>query len=256
MKITLLGHTQIADGLLLGDHACNEWEYGRVANGQVIALAAIRQCYSHKTAVEVLETESEKYFGDRGQEGKRLFNHIVKSGHTSTLEHINFTFTVEGVSRALLAQLTRHRQLSFSVQSQRYNKFSSDSRSGGFDYVKPDKLDFGKLELLNHDEEKKMHAHNAMVEANNIFDGCMEMIQEAYDKLIAMGIPQEDARSVLPNAATCNLVTSGNLRAWLEFYKKRKKGEGAQAEIAEFAEHIKNAIVEVEPWTSEYFDLK
>src|SRR5690606_5042874 len=211
----------------------------QATDGQVIALAAIRQCYSHKTALEVLETESEKYFGDRGQEGKRLFNHIVKSGHTSTLEHINFTFTVEGVSRALLAQLTRHRQLSFSVQSQRYNKFSSDSRSGGFDYVVPETVEGNKNEVVEM-----------------VFSDIMENIQGYYDLLIKLGIPQEDARSVLPNAATCNLVTSGNLRAWLEFYKKRKKGEGAQAEIAEFAEHIKNAIVEVEPWTSEYFDLK
>ncbi|MFS0878284.1 FAD-dependent thymidylate synthase [Solibacillus isronensis] len=244
MKVILLGHTQlsreIVEKIIHSDNAelffdGDVWKEETV-DGQVIALAAIRQCYSHKTALEVLETESEKYFGDKGQEGKRLFNHIVKSGHTSTLEHINFTFTVEGVSRALLAQLTRHRQLSFSVQSQRYNKFSSDSRSGGFDYVIP--------EIVARNEVSK-----------NAFVSMMNTLQSFYDDLIELNIPQEDARSVLPNAATCNLVTSGNLRAWLEFYKKRKKGEGAQAEIAEFAEHIKSAIVEVEAWTSEYFDL-
>ena len=247
MKVNLLGHTQLAKELT---YDFEEYEMTcigealatpsteQATDGQVIALAAIRQCYSHKTALEVLETESEKYFGDRGQEGKRLFNHIVKSGHTSTLEHINFTFTVEGVSRALLAQLTRHRQLSFSVQSQRYNKFSSDSRSGGFDYVVPETVEGNKNEVVEM-----------------VFSDIMENIQGYYDLLIKLGIPQEDARSVLPNAATCNLVTSGNLRAWLEFYKKRKKGEGAQAEIAEFAGHIKNAIVEVEPWVNEYFNL-
>jgi len=242
MKVTLLGHTQLKKELILF-----ETDYGfktpnelyKTKDGQVIALAAIRQCYSHKTALEVLETESEKYFGDKGQEGKRLFNHIVKSGHTSTLEHIHFTFAVEGVSRALLAQLTRHRQLSFSVQSQRYNKFSSDSRSGGFDYVVPDTVD-------DWDEDGyKLQT----------FQSFMKDIQRMYDRLIEMGVPQEDARAVLPNATTCNLVTSGNLRAWLEFYNKRKKGNGAQAEIAEFAEYIKNAIVKVEPWTSDYFNL-
>ena len=234
MKVTLLGHTQTTINVPSYVHDLG------ATDGQVIALAAIRQCYSHKTALEVLETESEKYFGEQGKEGKRLFNHIVKSGHTSTLEHIHFTFAVERVSRALLAQLTRHRQLSFSVQSQRYNKFSSDSRSGGFDYAVPEKI------------RTKGTYENEILDA---FQRAMYIIQQEYDHLIALGIPQEDARAVLPNAATCNLVTSGNLRAWLEFYNKRKPGNGAQIEIAEFAEQIKNAIVEVEPWTSEYFNL-
>lgn len=233
MKVELLGHTQLKN-IWLGEDA---------TDGQVIALAAIRQCYSHKTAIEVLETESEKYFGDAGKEGTRLFNQIVRSGHTSTLEHISFTFAVEGVSRALLAQLTRHRQLSFSVQSQRYNKFSSDSRSGGFDYVVPEKVE----ETRNVEPYLERTALDVYLEA-------MDYIQGAYDALIKRGVPQEDARAVLPNAATCNLVTSGNLRAWLEFYKKRS-GNGAQAEIMQLAESIKNAIIEVEPWTSDYFNL-
>lgn len=250
MKVTLLGHTQLSDNLRKELLLAKDESIYDTSDGQVIALAAIRQCYSHKTALEVLETESEKYFGDRGQEGKRLFNHIVKSGHTSTLEHINFTFTVEGVSRALLAQLTRHRQLSFSVQSQRYNKFSSDSRSGGFDYVVPETVTLKEVDYHDGDGEAMYNDS-----ADFIFHEMMNDIQGMYDKLISLGIPQEDARSVLPNAATCNLVTSGNLRAWLEFYKKRKKGEGAQAEVAELAELIKLEIIKVEPWTSEYFNL-
>ena len=56
---------------------------------------------------------------------KDILTKIVKSGHLSVLEHASFTFAVEGVSRALLAQLTRHRIASFSVQSQRYVKFKN-----------------------------------------------------------------------------------------------------------------------------------
>lgn len=251
MKVILLGHTELSHDAMsfLKDGSFETYcKYcaSEISDGQVIALAAIRQCYSHKTALEVLETESEKYFGEQGKEGTRLFNQIVKSGHTSTLEHIHFTFAVEGVSRALLAQLTRHRQLSFSVQSQRYNKFSSDSRSGGFDYVVPNSVT----------EEKQYTKSDTFIEyADEIFKYAMEDAQSAYNKLIKCGVPQEDARAVLPNAAACNLVTSGNLRAWLEFYQKRKKGNGAQEEICEFAEAIKNAIIEVEPWTSDYFNL-
>jgi len=234
MKVQLLAHTQLSEKAFNEFKDLTDYE---VNDGQIISLAAIRQCYSYKTAKEVLHTESEKYFGDKGKDGKRLMNQIVKSGHLSTTEHINFTFTVEGVSRALLAQLTRHRQLSFSVQSQRYNKFSSDSRSGGFDYVVPEKV--------FDDEESKWE-----------FNAIMQEVQKSYDRLIKLGVPQEDARAVLPNATTCNLVTSGNLRAWLEFYKKRKPGNGAQKEISEFAEAIKNEIISVEPWTKDYFEME
>ncbi|MCT6925385.1 FAD-dependent thymidylate synthase [Metasolibacillus sp.] len=249
MNITLLAHTKLSTDmyLKLSENNFITLVGNNIVDGQVVALAAIRQCYSHKTALEVLETESEKYFGDKGKEGKRLFDHIMKSKHTSTMEHIHFTFAAEGVSRALLAQLTRHRQLSFSVQSQRYNKFSSDSRSGGFDYVTPKTIEeSGKVV---YDER-----HNTGGAIQTFYKQCMSDIQKMYDQMIEFGIPQEDARSVLPNATACNLVVSGNLRAWLEFYSKRKKGNGAQVEIAEFAEGIKNAIIEVEPWTSDYFE--
>lgn len=247
MKVELIAHSQIKKGL---DIEKLKEEYN-VCDGQVISLSAIRQCYSYKTALEVLNTESEKYFGEKGKEGNRLFNQIVRSGHVSTVEHTTFTFAVESVSRALLAQLTRHRQLSFSVQSQRYNKFSSDSRSGGFDAVVPATIS----DNVTEDEKRYTDSVGMSYTAQEVFEQAMEWAQESYNALIACGVPQEDARAVLPNAATCNLVTSGNLRAWLEFYNKRKKGNGAQAEIAEFAEQIKNAIIEVEPWTAEYFEL-
>lgn len=236
MKITLLTHSKLSEQAkaLLGDKL-NEY---KVTDAQVASLACIRQCYSHKTTLEVLDTEFDKYFGEKGQEGKRLMNHIVKSGHTSTLESCHFSFAVEGVSRALLAQLTRHRQLSFSVQSQRYVKLSGDSRSGGFGYVIPG--------TCNDWDESGAKQYE--------FECAMKQAQDAYNKLISLGVPQEDARAVLPNAATCNLVTSGNLRAWLEFYAKRKPGNGAQNEITQLAEAIKNEITAVEPWTVKFFE--
>ena len=245
MKVITLGHTQISEDFLnyivesqAKDIILSEFYDFQpgVSDGVLIALAAIRECYSYKTALEVIETESKKYLGDGQKEQFRLFNHIIKSGHTSTMEHTHFTFAVEGVSRALLAQLTRHRHLSFSVQSQRYNKFSSDSRSGGFDYVVPNTVEtYAQVVTFNES---------------------MKAIQGMYDALIACGLPQEDARAVLPNAACVNLVVSGNLRAWLEFYKKRKPGAGGQFEITQFAEHIKNEIIKVEPWVLDYFEME
>lgn len=250
MKVTLLAHTQLNSEIVPNFEleVVEKWE--DVTDGQIVSLAAIRQCYSHKTALEVLETESEKYFGEKGKEAKRLFKQIVASKHTSTLEHLNFTFAIEGVSRSLLAQLTRHRHMSFSVQSQRYCKFSSDSRSGGFDYVTPEKIDFDGIEYQGYDDEK----YNKMLEANYLFERTMQELQHAYNELIELGVPQEDARAVLPNAASCNLVLTANLRTLLEFYEKRKPGSGAQKEISQLAEELKKCVIQVEPWTSEFFE--
>lgn len=220
--------------------ASKEVKWELFADGtRAIALTAIRACYSSNKPTEILAKEGDRYFGrdatdgEGGKEADRLIRHIIRSKHTSTLEHISYTFAIEGLSRSALTQLTRHRHFSFSVQSQRYVKFGSDDRSGGFDYVVPWSLD-------EHDAK--------------IFREQMEHIQEAYDTLRAAGVPAEDARFVLPNAAATNLVLSGNLRAILEFYSKRKPGRGAQWEIADLAERIRAEVVEADPWTSALFD--
>lgn len=244
MVIRLLAHTQLSreffdelaknvDGVFTDD--CTFIP----TDGQVVALSAIRTCYSPNKPSEIVDLEGEKYFKQKatkgeGKEVDRLIRHIVGSGHTSTLEHLTYTFSVEGVSRALLAQLTRHRVgFSFSVQSQRYVKQSSDSKHGGFDYVVPEKV-----------KDKG---------ANDEYHLMMEEIQNMYDRLIEYGVPQEDARSVLPNAACTNLVLTVNLRSLLDFYSKRRKGKGAQHEITELAERLREEIVKIEPWTEEFF---
>ncbi|WP_415750064.1 FAD-dependent thymidylate synthase [Bacillus mycoides] len=165
--------------------------------------------------------------------------HIIASKHTSTLEHITFTFAIEGVSRALLAQLTRHRVgFSFSVQSQRYVRFGSDDKSGGFNYV--------VLDRINEEDESAVKLYTYLE--------IMRDIQEAYDRLRELGVPAEEARMVLPQAATTNLVMTVNLRSLLDFYAKRRKGNGAQAEIAELAEYLRKEVVKAEPWVDEFFE--
>jgi thymidylate synthase (FAD) len=234
----LLGHTQLSYEYLNHiDSAFHSQE-----DGKIIALSAIRTCYSPGTPIDIVNNEGMKYFGKKATDGKggseadRLIRHISNSGHTSTLEHISFTFAVEGVSRSLLAQLTRHRHFSFSVQSQRYVKFDSNSKAAGFDYI--------SVPVKSKEE--------ALV----TYDKIMKEIQESYDKLRSLGIPAEDARMVLPNGATCNLVLTGNLRSYLEFLGKRGDGTHAQWEIKQFAEEIKSRIIKTEPWTEELFGGK
>lgn len=237
MNVKLLAHTQLSDDYWQS----LEWDYG-ASDGQVVALSAIRCCYSANKPSEIVAKEGAKYFGTNASDGEggtdadRLIRQIMRSKHLSTVEHITFTFAIEGVSRALLAQLTRHRVgFSFSVQSQRYVKFGSGDRSGGFDYVIPDKIrdnDYARRE----------------------FELAMVDVQNVYDELRTLGVPAEDARAVLPNAAACNLVMTANLRSLLDFYAKRKAGRGAQGEITQLAERLREEVEKVEGWTKRFFD--
>lgn len=112
---------------------------------------------------------------------------------------------------------------------------ASDKKKGGFQFVIPPKV-----------QENR--------DALNVYLQTMERLQEAYDALRDLKIPGEDARFVLPNAAATNLTMTVNLRALLDFYAKRRKGSGAQWEIANFAEEIRRIVVEQEPWLAPYFE--
>lgn len=255
MNVTLLAHTQLSEKFF-------EYTYQQQADydftsGQAVALSAIRTCYSANKPSEIVGKEGAKYFGSKatdgaaGTEADRLIRMIVRSGHTSTLEHITFTFAVEGVSRALLAQLTRHRVgFSFSVQSQRYVRFGSGDRSGGFDSVAPVSVRDSDKTITRDTEYGNVRKETPM----EIFDKAMADVQTAYDDLRKAGVPAEDARAVLPQAAACNLVLTGNLRSLLDFYGKRKAGNGAQGEIAALAERLKDEVVAVEPWAAAFFE--
>lgn len=254
MEVKLIGHTQLSKEFLeqLSLEVQEDIYYDKITDGQAVALTAIRTCYSPNEPSTIIENEANKYFGKSASDGKggtdadRLIRHIINSGHTSTMEHINFTFTIEGVSRSLLAQLTRHRHFSYSVQSQRYVKFGSNDKSQGFDYVTPNSID----------DKKSIGREGEEIFADAIYERTMELLQESYDNLRKAGVPAEDARYILPNAATCNLVLTGNLRSVLEFYSKRNPNTHAQSEIQELAEKIKEEVIKVESWTESFFTNK
>lgn len=254
MNIKLIAHTALSDDYREKFDIYNEYrgydgnalDRMGAADSQVVALTAIRTCYSPLKPTEIVAAEGAKYFGqsatdgEGGTEADRLIRHIVASKHTSTLEHITYTFAIEGVSRALLAQLTRHRVgFSYSVQSQRYVRFGSEDKSGGFEYVTPQSVDRAAEEFYN---------------VREVYERLMDQAQDAYDELRKFGVPAEDARMVLPNAAACSIVMTVNLRALLDFYAKRKRGNGAQHEISELAERLREEVVKVDPWTTKFFE--
>lgn len=244
MNVKLIAHTQLSKEFIsrLEGAAQQGWEFDRLTDGQAVSLSAIRTCYSHLNPSDILNVEFERYFGRKATDGKegteadRLIRHIINSGHLSTMEHLTFTFAIEGVSRSLLAQLTRHRVgFSYSVQSQRYVKLGSGDRSGGAGYVIPPSI-----------------ANNP--DALDIYTGFMEGMQNAYDELRRLGVPAEDARYVLANGVTCNLVLTVNLRALLDFYSKRNENTHAQHEITKLAEELRRQVEAVEPWLAPFFD--
>lgn len=239
MKVELLAHTQMDQifKLFLERDGADFNE-----DGSAIALTAIRNCYSHLKPSQVLIEEGHKYFGQKAKDGQagteadRLLRVIRNSGHTSTIEHLSYTFAIEGVSRALLAQLTRHRVgFSFSVESQRYVKLDSGSRSEGFDYVVPDAIKGNE-------------------EALKIFEATMKTLQSVYDMLREEKVTAEDARSILPNACATNIVMTVNLRSVSDFYLKRGEGTHAQSEIQQLAEKLKREVLTVDPWARGFFE--
>lgn len=141
----------------------------------------------------------------------RALKHAVESGHTSVLEHAVFTFQIEGISRACLAQLTRHRLASFDVQSQRYVKLDDP------ELIVPDTVLQSDL-------------------AEEAFE-CMLQSMRMYRKLLDAGVPAEDARYVTPQAVTTKLMMTMNARELLHFFSLRTCNR-AQWEIRQMADEM------------------
>ena len=156
----------------------------------------------------------------------RIMRHCYKSGHHSVLEFADFSFKIEGVSRALTHQLVRHRMASYAQRSQRY------CTEDGFAFVTPKSIAKDETALARYNET-------------------VDAIRAAYDALIAMGIPAEDARMLLPNACCTQICVKMNLRELIHFCNERLCA-CAQWEIREMARLMVKAVVEVEPMLAEF----
>jgi thymidylate synthase (FAD) len=154
-----------------------------------VTAAAARLCYSDATIGQLLERAPEQ--------APKLLRKILDMGHLSVLEHASFTFGIEGISRACSHQLVRHRIASYSQQSQRYV-----SHDAPFEAIVPESI-AGHPELALRFQEHLAATH------------------ELYRELLAAGIPAEDARFVLPNAAATKLVMTMNARELHHFFALR-----------------------------------
>ena len=199
MKITLITHTPDPE--------------------KIIASAA-KLCYSSNdigTLMNGLTTEKIESF----------IKKLADLGHQSPLEHCTFMFGVEGVSRALLAQLTRHRIASYSVKSQRYVK------EDDFDYVVPN-----SIKELKPEFKYGGYGWN--------YDDVMELIGFYYRAAVEAGVPAEDARYVLPNACTTQVMMTFNIRSLLNFFELRCCNR-AQWEIRQMADEMLDICKSIAP---------
>lgn len=184
---------------------------------------ACRTCYSAKTPQELAEEAKTV----PTQEKLKLINAVLSSRHLSTCEHINFTFMISGVSRALAMQFLRHRHQSPSMQSQRYCTVKEQ-----FDYVTP-----------------KTIQNNA--ELKEGFDLAMHSLYSVYNILVNAGIPAEDARYLLPNAITTNLTVTLNARE-LQTIAHERLCTTAQWEIRELVSNMVKLITKELPFLKGY----
>lgn len=180
---------------------------------RVVAMAA-RLCYSPIGAEELSEKMTDEQVG-------KLVKKIVNLGHVSTVEHVSFTFAIEGISRVLTHQLVRHRIASYSQQSQRYVS------EHDFEYILPPTI-------------------AANPQAKEKFAALMQQIRSTYDELAALEIPKEDARYVLANATETKIVATFNVRSLQHFLELRCCNR-AQWEIRAMANLMLAEVKKVAP---------
>lgn len=183
--------------------------------------AAAKLCYSNKSIHDLT-------LGVSDDDAAEFIDRLMSLGHESPIEHVTFTFGIEGISRACSLQLVRHRIASYSQKSQRYVNESQ------FEYVTPEAM-----------------KEDPMTEA--VYDETMQIIQERYDALREVLIKRyvkdgmdkkdaekkanEDARMVLPNACCTSIIVTMNVRSLFNFFKHRCCNR-AQWEIREVADEM------------------
>lgn len=208
MTVTLLAHTPEPEKLIAG---------------------AAKLCYSSSDAETLLD-------GLTPEKTENFIDMLAEIGHESPIEHAYFTFSVSGISRAALAQFTRHRIASFSVQSQRYVK------KDGFDYIIPPAIaelpEAQEIFLESMEESRRNYEKLSAILKDKLF---AEFTAKGMDEKSARTAAEkkaiEDARFVLPNACDTKLVVTMNARSLMNFFRLRCC-ERAQWEIRAVADEM------------------
>lgn len=203
-----------------------------------LVAAAAKLCYSKSSIENILD-------GLTPEKTENFLDMLTSLGHESPVEHASFTFGIEGVSRTLLAQITRHRIASFSVQSQRYVS------KADFDYILPpeiEKIPEAKAEFIEAMEEDARHYESLREKLIKSHTACLvaEGKEETAARKAAEKMANEDARFVLPGACDTKIIMTMNVRSLYNFFSLRCC-ERAQWEIRELAREMLRLVREVAP---------
>lgn len=195
-----------------------------------LIAASAKLCYSAVGIDDIMSNLTE-------EKVDKFLNMLMSFGHQSPIEHVNFTFAVEGISRSLTHQLVRHRIASYSQQSQRYVKLEQ------FEYIIPP--------AIEKDEEAKKIFIESMNNAQNSYSKLVEKLKASYienglEEKVAEKKAIEDARYVFPNACETKIVFTMNARTLINFFHHRCC-ERAQWEIREMADEMLRQVREVAP---------
>lgn len=200
--------------------------------------AAAKLCYSPATIDDIRD-------GLTDEKTAAFVDMLASMGHESPIEHVSFTFGIEGVSRACTHQLVRHRIASYSQKSQRYVS------EGGFEYIVPPAI----AALPEAAELYK----KAMAEDQEYYERLTAILKENHKKALLDGgkdeksadraaekMAIEDARFILPNACETKIVVTMNARSLLNFFRHRCCNR-AQWEIRDVANQMLTLVSEVAP---------
>lgn len=221
MQVELLDGTPSPEELVC---RCARGDYSGEWVGSTRSFSEIMEPVEGSTIAEKTET---------------LLAHLMRSGHYGPFEHPQATFAVEGISRACMAQLTRHRHASFDVMSLRYVELSDDQPlSERFTY--PDSFTAEEVVSREGVEEISLGSEDRTEIADTVYQACLD----AYRELVSAGVPREDARMVLPIGTKVNLTFSMNARSLMHLLDMRLKAD-SQWEIRELSEL---ALAEAKDW--------
>jgi len=190
---------------------------GSTSEAERVVGVAIRRCYSNKPVLELMEQIPAEKIAE-------LIRMVRSVNHVSTEEHATYSFGIEGISRAIAQQLTRHRLASFSMESQRYVDLSKEE----LQYVMPPKIR----------RDPKMA---------EIFQRQMDVAEQTYRDLIAMGVEPEDARGSLPMNTETKLVVTMNARELGEVFFTQRLCRRSQWEIQDMARAMAKLVIPTAP---------
>ncbi len=203
-----------------------------------VVAAAAKLCYSDSHIADLLDGLTE-------EKTVKFLNMLTDLGHASPIEHASFTFGIEGVSRTLLAQITRHRIASFSVQSQRYVRLDD------FHYVIPPEIEKipqarqAFVESMDEDARRYLDLVKKLEDAHTT-EWMAQGLEEKAARTKAAKQANEDARFVLPNACETKMVMTMNARSLQNFFNLRCCNR-AQWEIRELAKEMWKLVYPVAP---------